>query len=230
MIEAMMQELTSQNWRDLARRGKLDFLFQGFRPLGDGLEQLFHEVAGCSEVLPRLINVYQVTSVNFWTSNEDPYFIIRRPPFADDELVRSWVVRHLSDMHQLATLTNPSVAARRSTATPRIEVVREVVDPRSHLESPQALFLEMINDGIFSSVPVESDFFLLDEAFYHIACDYLLRHYLLWPLYKSAIPLNDPFAAYYKLWTHGANPIWEENNVVRVSISSNHDIAGDRHP
>lgn len=214
----MQDEVTPQNWRDLAQVGKLDFLFQSFRPLGDGLEQLFHDVVGGSEVLPRLVNLYQATSVNFWTSNEDPYFVIRHPPFVDDEQIREWTVRHLSEMCQLAHLTNSSVAARRSNPTPRIEIGRDVVNPCSNLENPQALFVEMINDGMFSSVPVESDFFLLEEAFYHIACDYLLRHYLLWPLYKSAIPMNDPFADYFELWKHGAQPVWEENNLVRVSI------------
>ena len=43
---------------------------------------------------------------------------------------------------------------------------------------------------------------LLGEALYHISNDYMLSHFLRWPLLEHG-PMENPFQAYFELWKMG---------------------------
>jgi hypothetical protein len=211
-------QVTTNNWRDIAREGKADFLFQGFRPHGDGLAGLFRGVVGESEIVPRLLDVYRSTSSGYRTGSEgDAYFIVREPISAEDHALRHLAHQHFSEMFQL-------VAGRKPTnlpgleQSPDIQIVRNDVSAEDLSTGPEVVLVETVHDLMMSTVPLESDFLLLNEAFYHINCDYFLRHYLLWPLYRPAFQVGEPFEPYFKLWQRGARPVWVTPRVVRVYV------------
>ena len=45
---------------------------------------------------------------------------------------------------------------------------------------------------------------VLQEALYHISNDYMLSHFLRWPLLEHE-PMENPFRAYFELWKMGLN-------------------------
>jgi hypothetical protein len=213
----MEPNVTFRNWRGLAREGRASFLFQGFRPNGEGLANLFSGVVGSSDVLPRLLEVYEATSSGYVTdSGEDAYFIVRNPPPISEADLHALTHRHLMEANKLVCQGQSSEISSLFDPLPNIEIVNAEIPEQAASAVPDVLLLELVNDLVLSSTPTNSDFFLLEEAFYHINCDYLTRHYLLWPLYRTALSIADPFLPYFDLWKHGARPVWEENRVVKV--------------
>ena len=59
----------------------------------------------------------------------------------------------------------------------------------------------------------------LHEAFYSIACDYKIAHYLMWPLYRGSTEIEEPFAPYFELWTHGALPFFKKPGLAIVYVT-----------
>ncbi len=57
---------------------------------------------------------------------------------------------------------------------------------------------------------------LFREACYFIACDSMLRDYVLWPTYQAVTPAEDPFACYFELWRRGVK--WRVFQEDRVDI------------
>lgn len=54
----------------------------------------------------------------------------------------------------------------------------------------------------------------LRPAYYFIACDAMLRDYLMWPFYAKATGLENPLGPYIALWKHGAKyRIFQESQV-----------------
>jgi hypothetical protein len=98
----MSDQITVDSWRDLARERKLDFMFQRFRPHGSGLAELFRGVVGFAEILPRLFEVYEVTSSGYLSdSGEDAYFIVRQPLCSRADQICELACRHLAEMSHL---------------------------------------------------------------------------------------------------------------------------------
>jgi len=100
--------------------------FQCFRPDGEGLAEAFEGVEGADEILPRLLEVYEVT--------------------ADD-----WQ-----------------------------------------------------RDGTYDACSV--------------ACDYNLQYHILWPLYRQATTIEEPFRPYFDLWKHGSGYRFAGKEAVRVYV------------
>ena len=60
----------------------------------------------------------------------------------------------------------------------------------------------------------------MEEAFYSMACDYYLAHYLMWPLYRGSTAIEEPYAPYFELWRHGAQAIFSEARRVTVYVAA----------
>ena len=58
----------------------------------------------------------------------------------------------------------------------------------------------------------------MGEGLYTIACDYNLQRHILWPLYKDATPIEEPFRPYFDLWRHGAGFRFIDEQAVRVYV------------
>ncbi|SHJ92889.1 hypothetical protein SAMN02745163_02850 [Clostridium cavendishii DSM 21758] len=51
------------------------------------------------------------------------------------------------------------------------------------------------------------------EPLYHIACDYNVARYIMWPLAEKH-DMNNPFEAYVTLWKHGYEPSFVNNKLL----------------
>jgi hypothetical protein len=178
--------------------------FQLFRPLGDGVEAAFDGVAGAEDLLPRLLDVYRATAAG-WSreGHADAYFLVRHPltlPRADvADLLRS----HLGRLAAAAAEVGDDEASGLLGGPLRLEVVEGQTPWPPGDDDPETLIYEMTGDFVRSLSPRPSHALLMGEAFYHIACDYGLRHHLLWPLYRHATDIEEPFLPYFELWRHG---------------------------
>lgn len=59
---------------------------------------------------------------------------------------------------------------------------------------------------------------LLHEAFYGMAGNYFVASHLEWPLHRHLTTLDEPFAAYFELWRHGASSRFEPEGNVRMYV------------
>jgi len=84
----------------------------------------------------------------------------------------------------------------------------------------ETIIHDLRSDWFLSLKPKQSDALLMGEAFYSIACDYYIADYLLWPLYQHSTVIEEPFAPYFELWTHGALAIFERPGQVTVYVGS----------
>src|SRR5439155_20824296 len=77
-------------------------LFQRFRPLGRGVEQVFVGVPKGAEFVKRLLSVYASTSHAAWA--EDMYFVVRAPIGSTVTEIKELGSRLLTEMRALAAV------------------------------------------------------------------------------------------------------------------------------
>jgi len=208
--------------------------FDCFRPDGSGLDRVFAGVVCGDEILTRLLKVFACTRESF---KRYAYFIVCRPAHATPEKLLDLTARHLDKVRQIARSGQPewmrpeptgdgALASAAQLASwldplPRIELTH-APRPQQNLpdyEAPETLVNDVVGDWFLSLEPVESDALLMKEAFYSIACDYYIANHLMWPLYRHATAIEEPFAPYFELWTHGAQPCFEEPGRVAVYVT-----------
>lgn len=178
--------------------------FDCFRPDGKGVERVFAGVVGGDEIVERLLKVYECTkeSVNPWG-----YFIVCRPAPATPERLVDLTTQHLDKVKQIAISFGETELASLLETLPEIKIKREAAPARTQPDddAPETIIYDMSGDWFGGLDPVPSDALLMKEAFYSIACDYNIAHYLMWPLYRQSTDIEEPFAPYFALWTHGAH-------------------------
>jgi len=176
--------------------------FHAFRPDGRRLDEVFRGIHRGDEILERLRRVYAVAGHDLG----DMYFIVRNPAALSREKALNLGQAHVAAMRELA----PTVRLR-------VEVSQgQAPDHHGRLETD---LYDARCDYVRTLEPEKSDALLLEEPLYHLACDYLLAHHLLWPLYRKASGLQDPFGPYFELWTAGAAVRYEDPDLCRVWVS-----------
>jgi hypothetical protein len=225
-------ELDARVWKT---EDDLFAFFDCFRPNGKDLEKVFAEVVGGDEILQRLLKVYGLKD----TSSPWGYFIVRQPSSATPERLVDLTTQHLEKVRQIAhsylsESDQKKKIDERDKATAaeligllegdlQIKVKRQPrpVRLQPDYDAPETIIYDMLSDWFNDLVPTESDALLMDEAFYSIACDYKIADYLMWPLYRDSTNIEEPFAPYFELWTHGAIPIFERPEMVTVYLNNN---------
>ena len=209
-------ELEAATWAD---EDDLFAFFDCFRPDGKGVERVFAGVAGGAEIAERLLKVYEYTkdSLNPWG-----YFIVRRPAPATPARLIDLTTRHFGKVKQIAQsyLPEGDELVGWLETIPRIEIKYEPAPDRRQpdYDAPETGIHDLLGDWFRSLEPKPSDALMLGEAFYSIACDYNIAHYLMWPLSQQSTDIEDPFAPYFDLWTHGAQAIFERPGRVAVYV------------
>lgn len=102
----------------------------------------------------------------------------------------------------------------------RVDVVQAPSPEPSGKESEDlngALY-EVTGDFVTNLDPAPSDASLLYDALYYIAGRYELVHQVLWPLYRKATPVREPFQPWFRLWTLGAELRFDEGNLCRLYV------------
>ena len=85
-------------------------------------------------------------------------------------------------------------------------------------DDPETLIYDVASEFVESLTPRQSAALLMSEGLYTIACDYNLQRYILWPLYKDATPIEEPFRPYFDLWRGGAGFRFIDEKAVRVYV------------
>ncbi|MBI2804774.1 MAG: hypothetical protein HYX68_07300 [Planctomycetes bacterium] len=193
--------------------------FDCFRPHGAGLEKVFADVVGGDEILQRVLRIYQSKE----TATAFGYFVIRRPIPATPERLVELTTQHLDKMLQIAISFDDAWLARELEKVVEIKIKRETISQKTRCDpdAREGYVYEVTGDWFRELEPMPSDALWMREAFYSIACDYNIARYLMWPLYRHATEIADPFAPYFELWTHGALPYFGEPGLVTVYVSGN---------
>lgn len=194
--------------------------FDCFRPDGKGLERVFAGVAGGEEIRKRLLRVYECTRDS--AGGGWGYFVVRRPAPATPERLVSLTARHLGRVRQIAISSGEADLTNLLDELPEIEIKRGRMPDRKQpdYDAPETLIYDVVGDWFGGLEPVPSDALLLNEAMYSIACDYDLARYLAWPLYRHSTNIEEPFAPYFDLWTHGARPWFGKPGLATVYVAS----------
>ena len=188
--------------------------FQVFRPDGGALAGLFDHLEIGEQLHERLDRLYAACGDDRRPDGRrDAYFVIRRPPAIDpdaaSELASDWLQRLSSLAEQVGDADSPNPLA----PTPTIRVLEGLPPkhPKADEEKSQLLrFLQHEAANLLDRIQaVDPAAIALRSAYYFVACDAMLRDYLMWPLYAAALrtidtaPVHDPFEPYFQLWRHG---------------------------
>jgi hypothetical protein len=220
-----VEQLEARVWKS---EDDLFAYFDCFRPDGAGLDKVFAGIVGGAELLQRLRPIYQLKE----TQTALGYFVVRRPHSATPDMLCQLTTEYLGKAKQIALgigETDQRAAEIRGLldSPPRINVVRGHLPERFNADFNvlETLLHELVSDWFIDLKPIPSDALLMREAYYSIAADYFIADHLMWPLYRQSTIIEEPFAAYFELWTHGARPFFGQRGLVTVYLSDNSAIA-----
>jgi hypothetical protein len=185
--------------------------FQGYRPHGDGIEELFSVLPDVAEYAKRLRSVCRAAHHAAWA--QDAYFVVRIPgPATDDELI-AFGQELLSGLRLLAVLA--LLAGNRELHSYLTGVTRVGIVPLDALDRKHDdhLFVHnSVGDFLRGFYDYSHRIVQLREAYYSVACDYWLAWYLQWPYFRQWVP-RDVFRPYFELWARGYSPAFQGDSL-----------------
>ncbi len=204
---------------ELSESESLIGFFQLFRPDGGDLNGLFDALRQGDELSGRLQSAYQAAGDDRRPQGgRDAFFIVRSPSPLSPELAEHHAVTWIQGLQQLAEAVGDTHVAQRLASPPKIRVLEGI--PPKHPKQPHErsellnVFLDHAPALTEKVAGVDAHAELLRPAYYFIACDAMLRDYLMWPFYAEQTGLTDPFESYFTLWTHGVKfRIFQENQI-----------------
>jgi len=183
--------------------------FQLFRPDGAALAGLFDQLDVGDQLHLRLDRLYSATGDDRRpTGGRDAYFVVRRPPAIDSEQATLLGQRWLSRVAKLADTLGDGQLSEALTPLPKFRVLEGRAPKHPKAEPEKSELLKSLQVGgaqLLERIEVGPHATALRPAYYFIACDTMLRDYLMWPLYEAALgeAIADPFEPYFQLWQHG---------------------------
>ncbi len=186
--------------------------FQNFRPDGKALNDLFDGFDfGSSQMsaalAERLESLYQFAGDDRRPAGgRDAYFVVRSPSPLDPGVAHQLADQWLLNVRELAMSVGDLELVETLDPTPEIRVLEGSPPKHPKDENEKSTFLKAMQQNLprlveqLDAGPYPA---VLRPAYYFIACDSILRDYLMWPLYAEAAGLDDPFLPYFRLWSHG---------------------------
>lgn len=204
---------------ELSESESLIGFFQLFRPDGGNLNGLFDALRQGDQLSDRLQSAYQAAGDDRRPQGgRDAFFIVRSPSPLSPELAEHHAVTWIQGLQQLAEAVGDAHVAQRLASPPTIRVLEGI--PPKHPQQPHErtellnVFLDHAPALTEKVAEVDPHAELLRPAYYFIACDAMLRDYLMWPFYAEQTGLTDPFESYFTLWAHGVKfRIFQENQI-----------------
>ncbi|MCM2372507.1 apolipoprotein acyltransferase [Aporhodopirellula aestuarii] len=191
-------------------RGPDDLIgfFQSFRPDGRGLAGVFSGLPGGDEVHERIATLFEVAGDDRRPGGgRDAFFVVRQPAVIDPDEVQAAGESWIASMKVLAESLGHSAAKAQLTGVDRVRVLEGIPPKHPKLPDEKTALLNLLSDGVPSWLAQATPQHAIAEAlrgpFYFINCDAMLRDYLMWPLYRDHVSLDDPFEPYFRLWRHG---------------------------
>jgi hypothetical protein len=190
--------------------------FQAFRPYGQDIPTVLEGVAGADEIVPRLLRIYAATAPGW--NEHDAYFLVRRPKPLSQDQVRDLVLAHIQRFAEIAQQIDAIELIEILERPPKVVVVQGQAPWPPGPESVETLMYEARADFMASLTPSVSEALLFDEALYYLACDYSLRDYVLWPLYRPSTTIVEPFGPYFEMWTHGVDLRFVGTDLIKAFV------------
>lgn len=193
---------------ELSDADSLIGLFQAFRPDGDGVAELLASLPLGTPLTERLLQVFHAAGNDARPQGgRDVYFVIRRPRQLSVEVTEHHTTRWLEGMKRLAEQVGDSQTAAILNRPIRLRVLEG--KPPKHPKNPEertellTALLDRCPKLTAEVADVDENAALLRSAYYFLACDPMLRDYLMWPFYREVTGLEDPLRDYFPLWSHG---------------------------
>lgn len=186
--------------------------FQSFRPDGRALADLFDDLdLGGSDVgaslADRLESLYGVAGDDRRPQGgRDAYFVVRGAEPLDPDLAAKLATEWLIGVRELAAEVGDAEAVMALDPTPKIRVLEGSPPKHPKAEDEKSNLLRVMQQNVPTLVErldAGSHPAALRPAYYFVACDSMLRDYLMWPLYAKSSGQADPMRAYFRLWSHG---------------------------
>jgi hypothetical protein len=200
-------------------------IFQGYRPIGDGVEDIFAGLPVATEYAARIRSVCRVTLHEGWA--RDAYFVVRTPRPATDEELICFGQELLSGLRLIAVLATRSGSREFHeylSGVSRVVVARPGEDDRNH--GDHQLVLEAVGEILWGLQDYGHRIVQVREGFYSVACDYWLAWYLQWPYFRAWVP-RDVFRPYFELWARGCE-IAFQGKMLYVAKRAEQGAAADR--
>jgi hypothetical protein len=170
------------------------------------LQDVFSDVTSGDELHDRVLTLYQSAGDDRRPSGgRDAYFVVRNPPPLDPDLAAQLGTQWLQGLREIASRMKNDSCCRQFQSMPRIRVLEGIAPkhPRDDAEKSDLLLSVQQLSRLIEGIDAGPYAAALRPAYYFIACDPMLRDYLMWPLYESAVGLSDPLRPYFDLWRHG---------------------------
>lgn len=195
-----------------SNRDDLAFLFQRFRPNGEGIEEFCSDL-NCAAIASRLLEMFRATADGYKNGNAvDAYFVVRKPPATSDEDLKALAEDYCQSLKHVAQFSEDELMESYFEETPEIEIRRGETAP---LESSD------IDISIYDALTFYAGRFkrpeatvLLSEALYTMANSFILANYVTWPITHDVSDADelDPYSKYFELWRRGVNPFFEDDH------------------
>ena len=187
--------------------------FQHFRPSGAPLAGLFDSLPAISlptaaQLSERLQSVFDHAGDDRRPQGgRDAFFIVRSPESLSVEQAENHCTRWIEGLVKIAQSVGEPELAEKLSPVPKIRVL-EGIPPKHPKQAHErssllATLLDRCPQLTARIRKVDPHAELLRPAYYFIACDAMLRDYLMWPFYAAQTALADPLSGYFSLWAHG---------------------------
>lgn len=199
----------------------LAFLFQRFRPDGEGIAEFCADM-NCDPIAPRLLELFRATANSYKTENSvDAYFVIRDVPSSSDEELKRLALAYIESLKQISPRSEDDEADDDDEfvsmesyfeSTPTVDIARGEKAPLESSDIEISVYLSL-ND-YFASFKLSKEASLLTEALYTMSNNYNIANYILWPMVQQNHDkeLDDPYSKYFELWRRGVNPFFEDDH------------------
>lgn len=193
---------------ELSEADSLIGIFQHFRPDGEQMPQMFESLDVGDSLVDRMERVYEVAGDNRRPQGGlDAYFVVRSPQKLTVEATEHHGEMWLKGIAEIAASIGDQATQQTLANLPSIRVLEGIPPkhPKKHEERCDLLrvLLERCREMTSEIENVDPHAALLRPAYYFIACDHMLRDYLMWPFFASQTGLADPLKSYFWLWSHG---------------------------
>ncbi|WP_020470807.1 hypothetical protein [Zavarzinella formosa] len=182
-------------------------VFQGYRPHGDGVDEVFASLEDSPNYAARVRSVCQAAFHPDWA--RDAYFVVRTPPLSNDTELIDFGKDLLAGLRLIAVLATLSGHRELHEYIGAVDGV--VVVPSGECDrrnDDHALVQDSLGDILRGFYDYGHRTVHLREGFYSVACDYWLAWYLQWPYFQKWIP-RDVFRPYFELWSRGCEVVFQ---------------------
>tara|TARA_R110002049_G_scaffold27321_2_gene94241 strand:+ start:453670 stop:454446 length:777 start_codon:yes stop_codon:yes gene_type:complete len=193
---------------DSSQADSLIGLFQSFRPDGEGLAGAFDQVSSGEQLRERLQTLFDVAGDDRRPQGgRDAYFVVRNPQPIAPDVAHQKAIQWIEGLTELALMLGDVETVGALQPIPKIRVLEGIPPKHPRREEEKSELLKAFqNDVTMLTARIDAadpHAAVLRQAYYFIACDAMLRDYLMWPLYAQAAAVDDPFEPYFQLWRCG---------------------------